>query len=67
MTTPIMLNNKFVRAAVFFAVAFSVPVLLSLVTGGTLDRGIQIGVTMGIVFAVVSQFFEPRDGSVVDQ
>lgn len=62
-----MLGNKFVRAGVFFTVAFSVPILLSLVTGGTFDQGIQIGVMMGIIFTVISQFFEPRDGSVIDQ
>jgi hypothetical protein len=62
-----MLENKFARAGVFFIVAFSVPALLSLVTGGTFDQGIRIGVMMGIIFAVMSQFFEPRDGSVIDQ
>lgn len=62
-----MLENKLVRAGVFFIVAFGVPVLLSLLTGGTVDRGVQIGVVMGIIFAVMSQFFEPADGSVIDQ
>lgn len=62
-----MLENKFVRAGVFFTVAFGVPVLLSLFPGGTLDRGVEIGVVMGIIFAVMSQFFEPTDASVVDQ
>jgi hypothetical protein len=66
-TIHMMLDNKFARAGVFFAVAFGVPVLLSLVTGGSLDRGVQIGVTMGIIFAVMSQFFEPAGGSVINQ
>lgn len=61
-----MLENKFVRAGVFFLVAFAVPVLLSLLTGGTLDRGLQIGVVMGTIFAVMSQFFEPTDGSTTE-
>lgn len=60
-----MLENKFVRAGVFFLVAFAVPILLSQLTGGTLDRGVQIGVVMGIIFAVMSQFFEPTDSSVI--
>lgn len=54
-----MLENKFSRAVVFFVVAFGVPVLLSLLTEGNFDRGVQIGVVMGIIFAVISQFFEP--------
>lgn len=54
-----MLEDKFPRAAVFFVVAFGVPVLLSLLTGGEFNRGVQIGVVMGIIFAVVSQYFEP--------
>lgn len=54
-----MLADKFSRAAVFFVVAFSVPVLLSVLTGGEFDRGVQIGVVMGVIFAVVSQYFEP--------
>lgn len=62
-----MMENKFVRAGVFFLVAFAVPVLFSQLTGGTLDRGIQIGVVMGIIFAVMSQFFEPTDGSVLNE
>jgi hypothetical protein len=44
---------------VFFLVAFGVPVLLSVLTGGALERGVRTGVIMGIVFAVMSQFFEP--------
>ncbi|MFC7079469.1 hypothetical protein [Halorussus caseinilyticus] len=62
-----MLENKFVRAGVFFVVAFGVPVLLALFTGGNFDRGIEIGVVMGIIFAVMSQFFEPKDGSIIDE
>ena len=58
-----MLEERFPRAAVFFVVAFAVPVILSLVTGGSVDRGVQIGVVMGIIFAVMSQFFEPEIGS----
>jgi hypothetical protein len=54
-----MLENRVPRAAVFFGVAFGVPVLLSLLTGGNFDRGLQIGVVMGILFATMSQFFEP--------
>ena len=61
-----MLENRFLRAGVFFAVAFGVPVLLALATGGTLDRGVEIGVITGIVFAVMSQFFEPAEGSVIE-
>lgn len=55
-----MLEDKFPRAAVFFVVAFGVPVILSLLTGGEFNRGVQIGVVMGIIFAVMSQYFEPR-------
>lgn len=58
-----MLEDKFYRAAVFFVVAFGVPVLLSLLTGGDFDRGVQIGVVMGIIFAVMSQYFEPATES----
>lgn len=54
-----MLEQRFPRAAVFFLVAFGVPVLLSVLTGGALERGVRTGVIMGIVFAVMSQFFEP--------
>jgi len=57
---PIMFENKFARAGVFFAVAFSVPVLLSLLTDGDLNRGIQIGGVMGVIFGVMSQYFEPK-------
>jgi hypothetical protein len=53
-----MLDNKFVRAGAFFAVAFGVPVVLGAVFGG-LYRAVRIGVVTGVVFAVVSQFFEP--------
>lgn len=59
----IMLEDKFVRAGVFFGVAFSVPVLLSLLTDGDLNRGIQIGVVMGVIFGVISQYFEPKPTS----
>lgn len=62
-----MLENEFVRAGVFFVVAFGVPVLLALFTGGDLDRSIEIGVVMGIIFAVMSQFFEPKDGSIIEE
>lgn len=61
-----MLENRYVRAGAFFLVAFAVPVVLSQLTGGTLDRGIRIGVITGIVFAVMSQFFEPTDSSVTE-
>ena len=54
-----MLEKKYPRAAVFFVVAFGIPVLLTLLTSGNIDRGVQIGVVMGIIFAVMSQFFEP--------
>lgn len=59
-----MLENKFARAGVFFIVAFSVPILLNLLTDGGLNRGIQIGVVMGIIFGAVSQYFEPKPTSV---
>ncbi|WP_458210709.1 hypothetical protein [Haladaptatus sp. NG-SE-30] len=54
-----MPENKFPRAAVFFVVAFGAPVLLSLLTGEEFNRGVQIGVVMGIIFAVMSLYFEP--------
>lgn len=53
-----MMDNKFIRAGAFFVVAFGVPVALGAVFGD-LDRAIQIGVVMGVIFAVMSQFFEP--------
>lgn len=58
-----MLESKSPCAAVFFIIAFGVPVLLSLLTGGNFSRGVQTGVVMGIVFAVMSQFFEPASES----
>jgi hypothetical protein len=58
-----MLERKLPRAAAFFLVAFGVPVLLSVLTGGSLERGVRTGVLMGIIFAVMSQFFEPAVGS----
>ncbi|WP_121744450.1 hypothetical protein [Natronorubrum halophilum] len=54
-----MLANKFARAGVFFVVAFSVPVILGVVTNDY-DSGLQVGVVMGVIFAVVSQYFEPK-------
>lgn len=56
-----MLEKKFPRSAVFFSVAFGVPVPLTLLTGGNFNRGVQIGIVMGIIFAVMSQFFEPTE------
>lgn len=54
-----MLDNKFIRAAVFFVVAFGIPLVLGAYFGD-IDQGIRIGVVMGVIFAVMSQFFEPR-------
>lgn len=57
-----MLENKFTRAAIFFVVAFGVPVILAYFFGDV-SRGIQYGVVMGLIFAIVSQFFEPKVSS----
>jgi hypothetical protein len=54
-----MLENTFVRGGVFFLVGFTVPVVLGVLLSDV-DGGIQIGVVMGIVWAVLSQFFQPK-------
>lgn len=54
-----MLENKFVRAVVFFAGAFGIPVELGIYFED-FNQGILSGVLMGIIFAVMSQFFEPK-------
>ena len=56
-----MLENNLVRAGAFFAVACGVPILLGLLTDDVVG-GIRIGVVMGIVFGVASQYFEPASG-----
>lgn len=55
-----MLENKVVRAAVFFLVAFGVPTVLGAITND-FNQGIHIGVVTGIIFAVISQFFKPAE------
>ena len=55
-----MLENRYLRAGAFFLVAFSVPVVLGMLLSDV-DGGLRVGVTMGIVWAVMSQFFEPAD------
>jgi len=57
-----VLENKFLRAGVFFVVAFSISVALAAFFGDV-NKDIQIGMVMGIIFAVMSQFFEPKTGS----
>lgn len=62
MNSEYILEKKPLRATVFFVVEFGAPVLFSLLTGGNFDRGVQIGVVNGIIFAVASQYFEPAPG-----
>jgi hypothetical protein len=53
-----MLENRYLRAGAFFLVAFSVPVVLG-VLSSDVDGVLRVGVVMGIVRAVTSQLFEP--------
>ncbi len=54
-----MLENKVVRASVFFVVAFVIPAVLGAFFGDV-RQGLLIGGVMGTTFAVLSQFFEPE-------
>jgi hypothetical protein len=56
---PTVLESRFVRAGAFFAVAFGVPVALGAYFDDV-ESGIRTGTATGVVFAVMSQFFEPR-------
>jgi len=56
---PAVLENRFVRAGAFFAVTFGIPVAIDTYFRDV-EIGIRIGTATGIIFAVMSQFFEPR-------